>query len=194
MIGRRRRKILQAEVGNDLVPALLAGLGLERDQIVVGRLHVEIVVPHPEAAIADVRSASRLPVVVPPFVPIARIERPGIVGGRDVDRAVHDERGSLDRVPAAADELAGSLAADNHGPPTRSAWAVGQSSHPRQRQVLHCRLVDLLERAVTLPRVVAGVGGPRVRERLEEIGGCNALPLSTEPGSKNDRQENDRRD
>ena len=45
---------------------------------------------------------------------------------------------------------------------------------PRQRQVLHRLCRHLREPAVAPPGVVAGVGGPRVLERLDERGGIEA--------------------
>src|SRR5207248_6544481 len=57
---RERREILLLEIGDFDVPALLAGPRIERDQIVVGRLAVAAVLPHPPASPAPARAA-------PPF-------------------------------------------------------------------------------------------------------------------------------
>src|SRR5206468_6555276 len=84
-----------------------------RDEIVVRRFHVEVVVPHAEAAISDVRAASRLPEVVPELVAVARIDCPGIVRRRDVEDAVHLEDRALDVRAGAGAELARAFAADD---------------------------------------------------------------------------------
>ena len=76
---RERREILLLEIGDFDVPALLAGARIERDQIVVGRLEVEVVVPHADAAAADVRTAARFPEVVPDLMAVARVDGPRVV-------------------------------------------------------------------------------------------------------------------
>src|SRR5262249_60752406 len=48
--------------------------------------------------------------------------------------------------------------------------------HPGQRQVLDVELIDLLQRAVTLARVIARVGQPRIRHWVEDVGGIQVLP------------------
>ena len=116
---RGRGEILQVEIGDVFVPDFLAGLGVQANQNIVGRFHVETVVPHAEPAIADVGAAARLPDVVPDFVAVARIHRPGVVGSRDVNDAVDLQRGTFDirqRVgfqrPNAADDEIRARAAD----------------------------------------------------------------------------------
>ena len=76
---RERREILLLEIGDFDVPALLAGARIERDQIVVGRLEVEVVVPHADAAAADMRAAARFPEVVPDLMAVARVDGPRVV-------------------------------------------------------------------------------------------------------------------
>ena len=63
-------------------------LRVERDEVVVGRLEVQVVVPHRHAAAADVRAALRLPEVVPELAAVARVDRPDVVGRGDVEHAV----------------------------------------------------------------------------------------------------------
>ena len=94
------------------MPALLAGLGVERDQVIVGRLHVQVVVPHAEAAIADVRAALGLPEVVPQLAAVARVHRPGVVRHGEVQRAVHLQHRALDGAAAGRD-IARTFAADD---------------------------------------------------------------------------------
>ena len=86
--GRRRREIALRQIGDLLVPALLAGLRVERDQVIVRRLHEQVVVPHAQAAIADVGAALGLPEVVPQLAAVARIHRPGVVRHGEVQRAI----------------------------------------------------------------------------------------------------------
>ena len=59
-------------------------------------------------------------------------------------------------------------------PARRRAGAGGQLRRPRQRRRFTVVLVDLGQRAVALAGVVAGIGRPRVGERLEQIGGSDA--------------------
>ena len=197
--GRRRREVLRLEAGDHLVPPLLAGFGLETDQIIVRRLHVQIVVPHAEAAVADVRPATCFPVVVPQLASIARVHGPRVVGRREIEDAVHLQNRRADARAAAAD-LAGSFAADDHrrSSPANAAESAASATHvagtgrhladPCQREMLHRRLVDLRERAVSLAGIIAGVGRPRIRQRLEDRRRIEPLPLR----GQHDRQENDR--
>src|SRR5207249_7773011 len=85
----RRREVLLVEVRDLSVPALLARLRVERNEIVVRRLEEQPVAVHRYATIADVRAPARLPPVVPENVPVQRVHRPRIVGRRDVEDAVH---------------------------------------------------------------------------------------------------------
>ena len=73
------------------------------------------------------------------------------------------------------------FAADDHRRLARlrrpaRAWTGDEPTRPRQRQVLHVPLVDLRQRAVAPARVVAGVGRPRIGERLvQQRRGVTAL-------------------
>ena len=58
-IGAVVEKYCSLKLGDLDVPALLAGPRVERDEIVVGRLEEQVVVPH---------AAPRLPMCVPPLV------------------------------------------------------------------------------------------------------------------------------
>src|SRR5207245_1126801 len=129
-------------------------------QVIVGRLHVEVVVPHGEAAIADVRAAARLPEVVPELAAVAGVDRPGIVGHGEVEGAVDLEHGGFDGA-AAGREIAGAFAAGDDGRPTSAESAAAAAtptaagvtrtgSHarrPSEREVLDVGLIDLVERA-----------------------------------------------
>ena len=173
--GRRSREVALLQVGNRLVPALLAGLGIERDQVVVGRLHEQVAVPHRHAAIADVRAALGLPEVVPEFAPVDRVDRPGVIRHGDVQHAVHLEHRPLDRA-AARWNVARPFAAHDQfrrpaAPESSAASAIArpgrQPCHPGQREMLDVRLVDLRQRTVTLAGVIAVVSRPGVFQRLE---------------------------
>ena len=182
---RRRREILLREARDLLVPPLAARARVERHEVVVGRLHVEIGVPEGEPAVADVRAALRLPEVVPDLVAVLRVDRPRVIGRRDVQHAVHGENRPLHAQRVGDDDVARALAADRErrrrgaaspcacasaaAPPAAGARRARQPAHPRERQVLHVRLVDLRQRAVALAGVVAGVRGPVLGERLEEL-------------------------
>ncbi len=131
-------------------------LRVEADQIIVRRLHVEPVVPHAQAAVADVRAALGLPDVVPQLAAVARIHGPGVIGRGEIENAVDfQDRGANIGVAAglgrafAANDGRGSAAARVHRPaaiePCRDA------RDPRQRQVLDVRLIELRQRAVALP-------------------------------------------
>ena len=166
---RHGREVLLVEIGDFDVPALLAGPRIERDQVVVRRLEVEIVVPHPHAAAADVGASLRLPVVVPELAAVARVDRPRIVRRRDVEHAADLQDRSLDVGVAASRELAAAFTADDHrrraAEPTASAAESaaatgiprtgGELRHPCEREVLDVRLVDLRQCAVAPAGVVA---------------------------------------
>ena len=156
---RRRQEILLAERRRLLVPALFAGPRVERNEIVVGGDEVEIVAPHRDAAVADVRAPLRLPEVMPQLVAVMRIERPHVVGRRDVQDVVDRENRALDRGRTATGDRAAPFAADDGGGGAATGSA-GDLRGERQRQLLHVRLVDLRERAVAAAGVIAGVARP----------------------------------
>ena len=101
-IGAAVEKYCCFEAGDDFVPALLAGLGVERDQIIVRRLHVQPVAVHPQAAVADVRAAPGFPEVMPQLGAVARVDRPGIIRRRNIQNAVDLKNGALMLVPPPA--------------------------------------------------------------------------------------------
>ena len=142
------REVLLLEARDLLVPALLAGLRFQTDEVVVRRLHVEPVAVHAHAAIADMRRASRLPEVVPDFVAVARIERPCVVGRRGVQDAVHHQDRPAD---VRALVLGGPDTAHDGRRRTRPARrATVETCRPGEREMPHVRRVDLLELAVSL--------------------------------------------
>ena len=187
---RHRREVLLVERGDFLVPALLAGFRFEGDEVVVRRLHVEVVLPHPEAAVRDVGAASRFPEVVPELAAVAGVERPGVVRRGHIQRVVDEQRRAFDRSVGRDRKVSLAFAADDHAAAAAAAAAeaprrtVDQPDRPRQGERLHRRLIDLLERAVPLAGVVAGVGRPLIAERFEQIGGVEAAALRREHGGR----------
>ena len=162
---RRGREVLLVERRDLLVPALLARLRFERDEIVVRRFHVEEVVPDADAAVGDVGAAASAPEVVPELASVARIEGPGVVRRRHIDGAVDHERRALDGAVRRDGEVAFPFAAgdDASSAPsteTRTARPVDQPRRPGEREALHGRLIDLFERAVAASGVVARIGRP----------------------------------
>src|SRR5689334_3251325 len=97
---RRSGKISLINIGDHLVPALFAGFGIERNQVVVWGFHVEIVVPHGHPAVADMCAAFGLPEVMPEHAPVVCIDSPGIVGHGDVKRTAYFEDRGLDGASA----------------------------------------------------------------------------------------------
>ena len=202
---RHRREVLLVEVGDLDVPALLAGLDVERHEVIVRRLEEEVVAPDGRAAIADVRAALRLPVVAPQLAAVARVDRPDVVGRGHIENAVHLQDGALDLRGAAGRELTSAFAADNDRRRDAAASTAtsaktastataggrritgGQPGRPRQREILDGGLIHLLQRAVPSAGVVARIGGPRVGERFANRGGIEpALSLA---GEKRGRQQ-----
>src|SRR5437016_3770196 len=104
--GGHRREILQVEAEDFFVPALLAGASVEGYEVIIGRDEVQIVAPHPDTAIADVRAASCLPEVMPKLVPVVSIERPCVVGCGEVKYAVDLEHCTLDLGGAGGNDVA----------------------------------------------------------------------------------------
>ena len=146
------------KLASSLCQRSLPVLRLERDQVVVGRDEEQVVAPHADAAVADVRAALRLPEVVPDLAAVVGVERPDVVGRRDVEHAVDLQNRPLDLRRAAATSVA--FAADDHrrsrpAAAARRAGPVHQAPRPRQRQLLHVPLVDLRQRAEAPARVVA---------------------------------------
>src|SRR5207245_8616820 len=130
------------------------------DQVIVGRLHVEVVVPHAETAIADVGAALGLPEVVPEGAPVACVDRPGVVGSGEKECAIDGQHGGADvdaaaETAAATTGIAGALAADDGGRRATAAASAeapeaagggrarGEPRSPREGEVLDVGLVDL---------------------------------------------------
>ncbi len=170
---RHRREVLLVEVGVLLVPAFLAGLRVERDEVVVRRDEVQVVLPETDTAVGDRRAALGLPEVVPQLAAITGVHRPRVVGRGHVERAVDHQRRALDvgwhgrqAVGAgAADDDRRATAAEATAAPA-STGAGRQPGGPGQREALDRGAVHLRQRAVALARVIAGVRRPVLAERF----------------------------
>ena len=136
---RHRREVLLVERGDFLVPALLAGFRFEGDEVVVRRLHVEVVLPHPEAAIRDVGAASRFPEVVPELAAVAGVERPGVVRSGHVERVVDEQRRAFDRSVGRNRKVSLAFAADDHA---AAAAAAEAPPGPSISLTVHARVSD----------------------------------------------------
>src|SRR3954447_25150583 len=111
------------------------------------------------------------PLMVPDLAPAARIDRPGVVGHREIENPVHLKRGGGNTPAKAAARL--------------SLDAV----HPCQRQRVDVRLVNLRQRRVPAPGVVAVIGRPVVRGRRAEFGRVQStLSENRSRGEKNDSE------
>ena len=200
------REVLLRELGDLDVPSLGSGARVERDEVVVRRGQEQVVTLHAEAAIAGMRPAARLPDVLPEDPSIACVNRPGVVGARGVQHAVDREHAADDArgAPAAVVQLTRPFAADDRrhrGPAateTAEAAAAANRRHagldaraPCQRQVLDVGAIELRERAVPLARVITGVGGPVVRQRLQQHRIVHATALAERAGGPQTETEND---
>ena len=139
---RHGREVAELGIGQFDVPAQLAVFGVERDQMAIGRFEVQPILVHADAALADV-VALRFAEVVPDDAAGARIQRPDVIGRREIQDAVDFERRRFDgrRV---------------------------QLRHPGQRQLADVRLIDLRQRAVAAAGVIAVVSGPGIGGRLQQ--------------------------
>ena len=160
--GRVGREVLALHVRDLVVPALLAGRHVERDEVVVGRQEVQPVAEYAHATVADVVATARFPRVVPDLPPGPHVQRIDVIGHREVQDAVQHQRRRLDgRRGAARRRRLRPFAADD------GAGARGvEPIDPGQRQVPDVGRVDLFERAESPPRVVAVIRRPRVGRDL----------------------------
>src|SRR6516164_3571132 len=178
---RRGEKVLLSEAGNLLVPPFRASARVDRYEVVVRRDEEQIVAPHRRAAVADVRTAFRLPEIAPQCMAIVGVERPNVVRRGHVEDAVYREHGALHGRGAGHDDFTRTLTAGyDRGPccPVGTARCPvapacvrsgSQARRPGQRDPRNVRLVDLRERAVAATSVIARVRSPLVAERSEEL-------------------------
>src|SRR5580765_5748929 len=88
--------------------------------------------------------------VVPNLMAVASVDGPDVVGRREIENAVYDERSGLDD-------------------------AAANTKRPGKGERVDIGGVDLVESAVAAAGVVAVVAGPVVGWRLEKRGGIEAL-------------------
>src|SRR3954471_11465267 len=127
---RHGGEVLLIEIRDLHMPAFHAGSGIERNEVIIGRFKIEIVVPDSNAAIGDVRGAARLPVVMPDLVSIAGIEHPYIVGRCDVQMVVDHENAAFDRHSTTGAEFSSSHAANNEIGPASSRRSGSHLADP----------------------------------------------------------------
>ncbi len=122
------------------VPHHLAGLGVERDDMVVGGGEIELVLPEADAAVGRMQLeqvVGKLPLVAPIFVAGLRVQRDHLPHrGRYEHHAIVDDRRRL-------------VAFDHAG-----------GKGPDRCEILDVRGVDLVERAVALPVIGAPIEHP----------------------------------
>ena len=127
-------------------------LRVERDEVRVGRGQVDGVLVDRRAAMADVKALVRRIGVAPQLPRRARVDRPDVVGRRDVDHAVDEDRRRLDLLAS--------------GP----VWNAQASVSWWTLSGVIC-----VRRLWRWPGVVAVIGRPAVGRRLEQRGGIEPL-------------------
>ena len=75
---------------------IFAVLGVQRDQVAIGRGEVDRVLIDRRAAVPDVEGVVLGVLVMPDFLAGARVDGPEIVGRRDVDHPVRHDRRRLE--------------------------------------------------------------------------------------------------
>ena len=158
---RGRAEVLLSDVCDLFVPALLAGLSVERDEIAVWRFEEEIVAVQADAAVADVDAAAGSPEVMPDRPARACIDRIRVIRGGEIQHAVHHQRRRLDRHAGLRSTPVVRIAALILA--ARVLDLLGRGAmDPGERQRFHIRRVDLIEGTIPSPGIVAVVRGPRV--------------------------------
>src|SRR6185436_11560327 len=150
------------------IPDHFAGLGLERDHMIVRRGEVHLVLPQPHAAVGRVQLKEV-------FRKLALVS-PVLVAGFGVERN-HLPLRRCDEHHAIVDDRRGLMSLDHTG-----------RERPHRHEAFHVRGVDLVERAVSLaiigPAIVHPVAGFRI---LESVSRHRAVILDRACGS--DRNE-----
>ena len=98
---RRRRPVAALGIRDHDIPLDGSANGVERDEVCIGCREVDGVLVHRDAAMTDVKTGVGWIRVPPDLAARSRIERPEIVGGRDVRDPVHHDwrRFDLRRLP-----------------------------------------------------------------------------------------------
>src|SRR5882757_2683716 len=168
---RHSAEVLKLCVRDLLSPALLAVLGVQRNKIAVWCFGVNPITQHGDTALADVAAFVRRIFVMPDFPPATRINGPHVVRHGEVKHAIHFNRRRLDN------------RAEPGGP------VIGGAIHPGQRQRSHIRRVDLIQKTVPLPRIVAVVRRPTIGPRLHERLWGQFLPTKNDGRQQQYEQE-----
>jgi hypothetical protein len=142
---RVRRPVTALRVGDDDIPLHLAGVGIERDQMRIRRRQVDRILVDRGAAMADVEPLIRRVGVAPQLPRRSGVDRPDVVGSRDVDDAVDEDRRRLELLGLAGLE------------------------RPRQRQLTNVLWRDLRQLAVALAGKIAVVSRPIVLRRWHSV-------------------------
>ena len=140
--GRWRRKISLVHVRDHFVPTLLTCFCVERYKVIIRRFHEQVVVPHSQTAIADMRAAFGFPEVMPELVAIARVQRPSVIRHCEIQGAIDLKNGRFDRAAVNSD-ISWTFSSDNDlrffmaVPPPALARFVHpwtDAGHPRERR------------------------------------------------------------
>lgn len=140
--------------------------------------------PHAESAITDMGAPARLPDEMPEQMPITGIERPGIIGSRNIEDSPDRENRTFDVGECAGFEPS-HAGNDQILAGQRVFGPCDQLRFPDLNQFVHVRAVDLRERAVAFARIITTVGRPVAgcAQRLRDLPGLEAL------GEEKRRQE-----
>ena len=142
-------------IRNFHAPAELAGVLIERNEVIVRCLEEEPVAINADAAIADVNAALGLPTVVPEFATGAGIHGERMVGHGEVKNTIDFERGGfhLD---------------------LRAGTGIGAIS-PGEREILHVGGIDLGQRAEAPAGVITVISGPGIGRLPLQLGGVETF-------------------
>src|SRR5262245_47580087 len=104
--------------------------------------------PDSDAAVSDMRAASRFPIVVPQLMSVACVECPHVIGRCDIQNVIDGKNCPLDRDSSRSVFLEAFSAHD------RAATGCGvQPQHPPQCETLHRIAIGLFQSAVTPARI-----------------------------------------
>src|SRR5579864_4504691 len=88
---------------------------IETNKVIVVDFEIEVVMPQSHAAIAGVRAAASLPVILPEDRAVARIDSPGIIRrGHIEDSVYHEDAAAHARIPAGV-QVPRAQPANHHG-------------------------------------------------------------------------------
>src|ERR1700730_10950665 len=176
--------MILVEIRDFFMPSLFACLGVQRNQIVVRCLEKKPVADHGHTTISYMCAALGLPEIVPQHNPVASIYGPGIVWCRHIKNAVHLQNRAADswwrsrdgdRSGCLSSNYRGCRFGSNAGKAATASRANGKLANPRKREAFDVRLIDLFQTTVATLRIVAGIRRPRVRRRLRQQRGVQAL-------------------